>query len=957
MNVQVLSPWALAALLLLPWVLWCGWIDGRLPAHRRRWSLLLRSLVLSLVVLALARPRLVRPVDLRSAALLLDRSDSVPAAEQARAERFAVAAAAATRPDRLLALVSFGERAMVERGPREGDLEPLRALVPGGRTDVGAGLRLGAAVLPAESSRRLVLLSDGRHNKGALEPAVALAEAAGIPVDVLPMAAAIDPAEMLVEGLDLPAASRVGQSFEVTARLRAHSAGPARVRIYRGAAAILDRQVDLAAGETRLGASVTVTTAGEERFKVVLEPRRDGRWENNEADGVSLVAGPPRVLLVAADEARAAPVVAALRQARRTVDVMAPEAMPANILALAGYQAVILVDIPARRVAPAAMTALRAAVRDLGKGLLMVGGSAGFGAGGWRGTPVEQALPVEMQVQDKDRRPGIALSFVVDQSGSMGDAQGEGGTQTKLDLAKEAVLQAAGMLRADDEVAVTTFDDSAHGVWPRAPNAAPEKLAQAVAGIPVGGGTNIQAGLAAAVTELERSDRPLRHIVLLTDGWSDSSGYESLLRRLRDAQITLSVVAAGRDSAPFLKTMADRGGGRHYEVEDAAQIPRIVVEETLTRMGTYLVEEPFRPQPGSPDTLLAGIDVAELPRLNGYDATTSRSGATVALTTHLGDPLLAHWQYGMGRAVAWTSDLESHWAGAWMSWPQLESFILRLVDWTLPPPDNDDLQPDIDLRFGRARLSLRIAGDEVGAMENLSAEAVLAADRGEAQVFPLRQVAAGLYEVEADLPGQGAYGVRFTVRSAGRLVAAASAGLVVPYSPEYADPGAEATDPRLGQLAARTGGRVLSRPEQAFDAVRGSRSASEAWPFLLTLAALLFPLDVAVRRLTFGAADRAALLNRLRRGRRRDRRPGRVLDPLLGSLGAAKRRARREEAEGLPAAPAEVDAPELALPPTPRGAIETPSDPSAGEGEDSRKPVGDTLARLREAKRRASRPS
>ena len=109
----------------------------------------------------------------------------------------------------------------------------------------------------------------------------------------------------------------MGQSFEVTARLRASSSGQARLRIYRGAETILDRTVALAAGQTRLGVTVTVRQPGVERFKAVLQPQRDGRTENNEADGVSLVAGPPRLLLVTADEARAAPVAEALRQGGR----------------------------------------------------------------------------------------------------------------------------------------------------------------------------------------------------------------------------------------------------------------------------------------------------------------------------------------------------------------------------------------------------------------------------------------------------------------------------------------------------------------------------------------------------------------------------------------------------------------------------------------------------------------
>lgn len=936
MSLQFLRPWTLAALLVLPWALWAGWIDRRLPKIRRRWSLALRALSLTLVVVAMARPQLVRTVDLRSAALILDRSDSVAATEQARAEVFAVAVAAASRPDRQLAVVSLAERAMVERSARDGALEPLRAVLSRGRTDLGAGLRLGVGVLPAESSRRLLLLSDGRHNQGALEPAVDLALAAGIPIDVLPLAAAVDPEEMLVEGLELPPASRVGQSFEVTARLRAQRAGRARLQIYRGGQALLDRTVDLAAGQTRLGVTVTVDRPGVERFKAVLHPQRDGWMENNEADGVSLVAGAPRLLLVTVDPARAAPVAAALRQGGRTVDILPPDSLPTTLLGLAGYQAVVIVDTPAYRVAPAAMLALQAAVRDLGKGLLMIGGEDGFGAGGWRNTPVERALPVEMAVRDTERRPGIALSFVIDQSGSMGQALDTMAAVTKLALAKEAVLQAAALLRSEDEVAVIAFDDSAHAIWPRGPLGEVRQLAAAVAAIPVGGGTNVQAGLDAALSDLEHSDAPLKHILLLTDGWSDSSGYAPLLRRLRDADITLSIVASGRDSAPFLSSLAAEGGGRHYLVEDAAQIPQIFVEETLSRMASYTVEEPFRPRPGAPRAILAGIDAAALPRLDGYNATTARSGATVALATQRDDPLLAHWTYGLGRAVAWTSDLKGQWAGAWMNWPPLGSFILRLVDWTLPPPDDEGLRPEIDLAGGRARLRLLVAGDAVAA-GNLAVEVALADGDGEARLLPLRQVAAGRFEADAELPDQGAYVLRFTARAGEDAVGTVLAGLVVPYSPEYADPGLEPTDPRLLQLAERTGGRVLSRAEQVFDPVRGARAASEVWPLLLALAALIFPVDVAVRRLGFGVWNRPIWLRGLLRDRQR---------PIASILVEAPK------AELRSASPSPMLEPK---PPAVDGdAADVRRDADGGGIEDASAIEG-TMARLRAAKRRARR--
>ncbi|MFN5958663.1 MAG: hypothetical protein ACK462_12095, partial [Planctomyces sp.] len=56
---------------------------------------------------------------------------------------------------------------------------------------------------------------------------------------------------------------------------------------------------------------------------------------------------------------------------------------------------------------------LRSYVHDLGGGLLMVGGDESFGAGGWIGSPLAEALPIKMDPPQKREMPRGALMLVM----------------------------------------------------------------------------------------------------------------------------------------------------------------------------------------------------------------------------------------------------------------------------------------------------------------------------------------------------------------------------------------------------------------------------------------------------------------------------------------------------------------------------------------------------------------
>src|SRR5690606_35411574 len=88
-----------------------------------------------------------------------------------------------------------------------------------------------------------------------------------------------------------------------------------------------------------------------------------------------------------------------------------------------------LSDLARADLSPGSVELLSRYVRG-GGGVLYAGGVAGFGPGGWQGTKFEKMLPVRMDAKKERETPGVALSLVIDRSGSM--------SGLPLEMAKEA---------------------------------------------------------------------------------------------------------------------------------------------------------------------------------------------------------------------------------------------------------------------------------------------------------------------------------------------------------------------------------------------------------------------------------------------------------------------------------------------------------------------------------------
>ncbi len=312
-------------------------------------------------------------------------------------------------------------------------------------------------------------------------------------------------------------------------------------------------------------------------------------------------------------------------------------------------------------------------------GLIAVGGDHSFTVGGYRHTPLDEMLPVISESHTTQPKATLAMVLVLDISGSMNDPVSKGAKERNIDLAKEALRRAVGMLGPRDQVGVLVFEDTSRWIWPLGPVTDKEKIIAKINTIEAEGETNMYPPLEKAYLALRESFADVKHIIVSTDGIGGPGDFDGLARKMAAAGITMSTVGVGSEPVrPFMQKLADLAKGRAYFCDNGKAIPQIFAAETGAAAKIGITEEPFFPQVIHASEVLRGLDMAKAPTLLGYVETERRPGAKLVLAAKTGEAILALGHYGRGTTAAFTSDIQSRWAAPWLSWPGFSRFWAQI---------------------------------------------------------------------------------------------------------------------------------------------------------------------------------------------------------------------------------------------------------------------------------------
>ena len=797
-----------------------------------------RLTIAALFVVALAQPTLRPAGHGRAVVFAVDTSDSITPDQLAWARAWVDSAIAALPPGSHSSVIEFGSRAQLA-----GSAQPP----PTGSTDLSAALDLAGSIVQRDSalSPEIVLLTDGWQTAGS-PPIDALPHGVAVSYVPLPAPAAGQQPPGVIHALNAPSMARAGDRIEVQLDLQAAQPVDAQLRLRVDQTVVANGPVHLEAGDTQLSLPASIAAPG---FVAVRADLLVGDTTSTLSSVV--VARPAGKVLVLEDQpGDADALVSLLTNQGLQITRRSAASVPPRAQDLTDFDAVLLANTPATSLSLDQQRTLQSYVQDLGRGLVVTGGPRTFSPGGYEGSVLDDMLPVSATPPIEPQQGSLALFLVIDRSGSMDIVSGGGPVgagATKMAMAREAAIEAAGLLQPQDTLGVIAFDSSFQWVVPPTRLQTPDDVKQIqarIATIKAGGGTSILPPLQAAFEAAAATDAPLKHIVLMTDGESNDRGYEDLISRMSAAQITLSTLAIGSDAdTRLLTSLAHLGGGRYYFTERSTQIPQIASKETSILTRNAVVEGQVAAVVGDPSPILRSIS-GDLPSLSGYVATTRKDRAVTALETQQGHPLLAHWQYGLGRVVAWTSEAQQGWASDWANWSDAAQFWSQAVRWALPAPVQADFQPSVQVQpDGRqVTLSVQALGEDGRFADLQDTRATVSSPDGSARELTLPQRAPGVYSLDTEVTAPGQYRVLFQQGQREEVAA-----FTAPDSVERHSVGMNAA--LLDQLATTSGGHALRAPTD-LAAGNGPGPAIELWPWLLLAGLVLLPLDVYLRRRT-----------------------------------------------------------------------------------------------------------
>lgn len=830
----------LLLVLLLEWIVYLR-RKPVFPGKVSKWTTYaLRLLVMALVLGALFGFSITKKNAKTTTIFLVDASDSFKGNQDTAVDQVKKALEKLPSGEQA-GVVAFGGDTNIEQFVTEKvQFEGLDSMPMTSETNLEQAVQTALSLYPENSSKRMVLLTDGSENAGDLCQMSSSLMAAQVDVQVVKWDSTPE-GEVFISDLTVPDSIAVGDHYNVEIQVESTIHTGAKLQLYNDNTLRREETVDLQKGTNQFSFQDVRDQKGFTNYRAVVIPDQDTVQMNNEYVAYTEASEKKPILLVEGKKGEASEFCKVLEATGYPYQVVEPSRAPSSVQKLNRYASVLLENVYIDDLASGFVDSIETYVKDYGGGLIAIGGDQSFALGGYRDTPLEKVLPVNMDHKEKEELPKLAMVMVIDHSSSMSETTGG---KKKLKAAKEAAAGALKNLRDNDMVGVLEFDDSYN--WIVKPQQLDDRdtINRKIMGIKEGGATSIFPALKAAYDAVKETDAQIKHVILLTDG-QDGGGqnYDALLQHSEEDGITVSTVAVGKDADQNLLTkIAEMGSGRNYQT-DGEELSRIFAQEIYLSQGDFLINRDFTPVITADSDVLDGLEDG-FPELRGYIGTSVKDSATaVLMDDEKEDPILAEWRYGLGQTIAFTSDVTGEWTGNYVSWEDYPMLWSHLIEETIY--DQDDSESKITTR--QAGNTGIVRYENAGISGDAKVTAIYTDQSGEQQEITLDAVSSGVYEGNIPLGETGVYSINVRRSEGEELKEAANVQLTMQYSQEYLytnDSNA------LDQFVSETGGRFISDLQEIYQEKPNDTVARTnlTLPFLLA-AVCLWLLDIVNRRL------------------------------------------------------------------------------------------------------------
>ena len=810
---------------------------------------LLRSFLVIVLGLALSDPKHLSHSDRVNVFFCLDVSESIPGDQRLKAEAFIEQTASEMQADDQAGLIVFGKHPSLELslGTRLEALN-IKSIVNPHNTNIHDALQLAIGRLPQQGKNKIVVFSDGNENMRHSRDMAFLGRSLGIEIYPVPLATWFGKHEAFIKSLETPSHVALETPFEIRLVVISSVKNSGELVMVRNGGLLVQQPIALNAGTNVITFADTVSVPGLYLYKAVVNFSDDTFFQNNE--GLSFTKGTQKARILHLTDKEPGPnyLAEALQVQGLDIDLKHIKNIPGAIHGFVDYNAIILDNVSGRSISFSTMEQFERYVKDTGGGLIMVGGDTSFGAGYYKKTPVEKALPVFMDTPTDIKLSDVYLIFVIDKSSSMTSSYKD---KSKLEMAKIAAFASIEMLNPIDSVGIVTFDTQFGWTVPISAANERQKIAENLSRVMEGGGTDLYPALKDVQRVLNQIPSGKKHVIVLSDGETEEADFQSLVRSMSASGITISTVSIGQGAnIALMRSIAEWGMGRAYYTDDPNSIPKIFTSETKIISKKTITEKTLQPVVKLFNEILQGLVDVKLPAIYGQVVTYPKPGSELLIETEQG-PLLAAWQYGLGRSVAFTSDLSNRWGKDWIKWKHFGRFTSQMVKWAQRKETSRRVIAAVDSKGKKGNFRVDVTTDQNRFVNLLQLNTHVLLPSGKDQTFAMEQIAPGRYVGTFPAEEIGAYYFSVYSNSDNFAGAPRTFGFGIPYTEEFNS--TAVNEDLLEDIASTTKGRVLSidniPPDLFKDTSDSKQSETPIWPYLMMIFLLLLVADVTARKL------------------------------------------------------------------------------------------------------------